>query len=61
LFSPYSKSCFILLKILIYLKKKLVGEFCFVDGAWQTGYSALADAVAVALSTAVTDVFCRSQ
>jgi hypothetical protein len=51
---------FILLKIVIYLTN-LVGEFCCRQMCVKTGYSALADAVTVALSTAVTDLFCCSQ
>jgi len=46
--------------MLIYLKK-LRANFVAVKNAWKTGSSALADAVNVALSTAVTDLICRSQ
>jgi hypothetical protein len=47
--------------MLIYLKQIWWANFVGVKFAWKTGYSALADAVTVALSTAFTDLFCRSR
>ena len=61
MFSPYSKSCLISLKMLIFLKQTWWANFVGVKFAWKTDYSALADAITVALSTAVTDLFSRSR